>query len=121
MKQYTDSPLPGDALITGAEVSFGEERLITTLKEREDATDEYHSAFEQGNKAILLTYEISDIFTLHLTGIEPDVPVVVTIRFLQYAMIENTDLSFRIPLTVAPRSIRADERFPRTKKTQILF
>jgi len=104
-------PLPGDALITGAEVSFGEEKLKTTLKEREDATDEYHAAFEQGRKAILLTYETPDIFTLHLTGIEPDVPVVVTIRFLQYAMIENTDLSFRIPLTIAPRYIREDERF----------
>jgi Ca-activated chloride channel family protein len=104
-------PLPGDALITGAEVSFGEEKLITSLKERDDATDEYHSAFEQGRKAILLTYETPDIFTLHLTGIDPDAPVVVTIRFLQYAMIEYIDYSFRIPLTITPRYIREDERF----------
>lgn len=104
-------PLPGDAHITGAEVSFGKEILKTSLKEREDAKDEYHQAFEKGRRGVLLTRETPDIFTLHLTGIEPDQPVKVTIQFLQYGAADNTDISFRIPLTLAPRYIRDDERF----------
>lgn len=102
-------PLPGDVIITGVQVSFGEEVLKTTLKEREDAKDEYHNAFEQRRKAILLTREAPDIFTLHLTGIEPDNMVTVDISLLQYAMIDDSEMVFRIPLTVSPRYIRDDE------------
>lgn len=103
-------PLPGDAVITSVQVSFGEEVLKTTLKEREDATDEYHTAFEQGRKGVLVTRETPDIFTLHLTGIEPDNMVTVDISLLQYAMIDDSEMVFRIPLTVSPRYIRDDER-----------
>lgn len=106
-------PLPGDAVITGVQVSFREEVLKTTLKERDDAKDEYHRAFEQGRKGVLVTRETPDIFTLHLTGIEPDNMVTVDISLLQYAMIDDTEMVFRIPLTVSPRYIRDDEmRFP---------
>ena len=103
-------PLPGDALITGAEVSFGDELLKTSLRERDDAKDEYHHAFEEGRKGILLTRETADIFTLHLTGIEPDQQVTVSIQFLQYGIADDSDLLFRVPLTIAPRYIRDDER-----------
>ncbi|HOL41527.1 MAG TPA: VIT and VWA domain-containing protein [Methanospirillum sp.] len=102
-------PLPGDAVITGVQVSFGEEVLKTTLKERDDAKDEYHKAFEQGRKGILVTRETPDIFTLHLTGIEPDNRVTVNISLLQYAIIDDWEMVFRIPLTVSPRYIRDDE------------
>ncbi|MCA1915782.1 VIT and VWA domain-containing protein [Methanospirillum hungatei] len=102
-------PLPGDAIITGVQVSFGEEVLKTTLKEREDAKDEYHRAFEEGRKGILVTRETPDIFTLHLTGIEPDNMVTVDISLLQYAIIGTSEMVFRIPLTVSPRYIRDDE------------
>lgn len=116
-------PLPGDAMITSVQVSFGEEILKTTLKERDDAADEYHNAFEQGRKGVLLTRETPDIFTLHLTGIEPDAPVRVEINFLQYAMTVNSEIMFRIPLTVAPRYIRNDEMTlsQRNAKPQLLL
>ena len=102
-------PLPGDAVITGVQISFGEEVLKTTLKERDDAKDEYHKAFEQGRKGVLVTRETPDIFTLHLTGIEPDNRVTVDISLLQYAMVADAEMVFRIPLTVSPRYIRDDE------------
>lgn len=103
-------PLPGDALITMAEVSFGDEVLRTSLQERDDAKDAYHKAFEHGRAALLLTREAADIFTLHLTGIEPGRPVAVSIRFLQYGTDDDPDLVFRLPLTTTPRYMRDDER-----------
>jgi Ca-activated chloride channel family protein len=103
-------PLPGDAIITGAEVSFGDEVLTTRIAPRDDAKDQYHAAFEEGRKGVLLTRETADIFTLHLTGIPPGSEVRVRIDLLQYATPQDGDLVFRTPLTVAPRYIRDDEK-----------
>jgi Ca-activated chloride channel homolog len=104
-------PLPGDAAVLGVTVRFGETELEAVLQERVVAEAEYAEAKREGRQAALVTRESPDVFTLHVAGVLPDQEVLVTTRFVQLARAEeNSQWSLRLPLTTAPRYVRADEQ-----------
>ena len=103
-------PLPGDAAVTGIDISFGEVVIRAELKERVQAEQDYEEARVQGRQAALATRESPDVFTLRVTGIEPDQDVRVVTSYVQLAKPEGTGWTLRIPLTTAPRYVREDER-----------
>ncbi|MCC2668440.1 MAG: Vault protein inter-alpha-trypsin [Armatimonadetes bacterium] len=103
-------PLPGDAAVTGVGVKFGEVEIRAELKERQAAEQEYQQARSEGRQAVLTTRESPDVFTLHVTGLQPDQDVRVDTTYVQLARAEGAGWSLRIPLTTAPRYVRSDER-----------
>jgi Ca-activated chloride channel homolog len=102
-------PLPGDAAVTGVTVRFGEVEVLAELKERTQAEEEYAQAKREGRQAALTTRESPDVFTLRVSGIQPDQDVIVETRYVQLASPEGIGWSLRIPLTTAPRYVRQDE------------
>jgi Ca-activated chloride channel family protein len=102
-------PLPGDAAVTGVRVRFGAVEIATTLKEREAAQADYREAKRTGRQAALVTRESPDVFTLAVAGIRPGQAVAVRTEYVQAARPEGAGWSLRIPLTTAPRYVRADE------------
>lgn len=102
-------PLPGDAAVTGVRVRLGAVEIHTTLKERERAEDEYASAKKSGRQAALVTRESPDVFTLAVAGVRAGEPVVVHTDYVQVAKPDGAGWSLRVPLTTAPRYVRADE------------
>ncbi len=113
-------PLPGDSAVTGVSVRFGDVEITTELKERESAEREYESAREEGQQAALLTRESPDVFSLLVTGLQPDQDVVVETRFVMRARTQGPGWNLRIPLTTAPRYARSDERGSRHARGQPL-
>jgi Ca-activated chloride channel family protein len=114
-------PLPGDAAVTRVAVQFGETRIEANLAEREKAEAEYAEAKQQGRQAALTTRESPDVFTLRLAGIRPDEEVIVETVYVQYARPESgARWSLRVPLTTAPRYVRADEEGSRAANGQPL-
>src|SRR5262245_25834807 len=113
-------PLPGDAVVTGVRVSFGEVEIDAELKEREKAETDYEEAVRTGRQATLATRESPDVFTLRVAGIEPDQEVKVETRYVQLARPEGAGWSLRIPLTTAPRYVREDELASRHAQGQPL-
>ena len=113
-------PLPGDAAVTEVVVIFGEEVIKTSLRERAAAEGEYDAAFEKGKKAVLVTRESPDVFTLHVTGIPPDTDVVVRTVFTILARVVPKGWEIRVPLTIGPRYVRADEKHPGTQANPLL-
>lgn len=105
-------PLPGDAAVTDVVATFGDETVGTRLAEKEAAEKEYDEAFRSGKKAVLVTRESPDVFTLHLTGIPPETDVVVqtTVTLLARAVPKGWEL--RLPVTIGPRYVRSDEDHP---------
>src|SRR5262245_12605344 len=65
-------PLPGDAAVMAVNVHFGEVEITAELKERATAEDDYAKAKQEGRQAALATRESADVFTLQLTGLQPD-------------------------------------------------
>lgn len=103
-------PLPGDAAVTNVTVHFGDVVIVATLQERSAAEADYAAAKAEGRQAALATREAPDVFTLQVAGLQPDQDVVVETTYLQLARSEGTRWTLRIPLTTAPRYVRADER-----------
>ena len=102
-------PLPGDAAVTGVRVRFGDVEISTTLKERDTAEADYTAAKKAGRQAALVTRESPDVFTLAVAGIRAGQDVVVQTDYVQVAKAEAAGWSLRVPLTTAPRYVRADE------------
>ncbi len=102
-------PLPGDAAVTGVRVRFGDIAIQTALKEREAAEADYKEAKRTGRPAALVTRESPDVFTLAVAGIRAGQDVVVQTDYVQAARPDGAGWSLRVPLTTAPRYVRADE------------
>ena len=113
-------PLPGDAAVTQVTVRFGTVEIVATLAAREAAEAEYAAAKQEGRQAALATREGPDLFTLQVTGIQPDQPITVETHYVQLARQENGHWTIRIPLTTAPRYVRSDERGSRAVQAQPL-
>lgn len=113
-------PLPGDAAVTGIHAAFGKVEIHAELKERAHAEQEYEAARTEGRQAALATRESPDVFTLRISGIEPDQEVRITTSYVQLARPEKTGWTLRIPLTTAPRYVREDERGSRHAQGQPL-
>ena len=102
-------PLPGDAAVNGVIVRFGDVEISATLKARAEAEADYAQAKSEGRQAALLTRETADVFTLQVAGIKPDDEVRIQTTYTQLARDEGKRWTLRIPLTTAPRYVRADE------------
>ena len=106
-------PLPGDAAVTGVVVRFGEVEIRAELKERQQAESDYQEARRQGKQAALATRESPDVFTLQVSGLQPDQEVRVETSYVQLARAQGPGYALRIPLTTAPRYVRSDESLSR--------
>ncbi|WP_321508194.1 VIT and VWA domain-containing protein [uncultured Methanoregula sp.] len=113
-------PLPGDAAVTGIDVSFGDVTIHSVLKPRREAEADYRTAKAGKKAAVLVTRESPDVLTLRIAGILPDEDVMITTRYVQAGMPQKSGFSFRIPLTTAPRYVRGDERYSRHANGQPL-
>ncbi len=111
-------PLPGDAIVRGVTVTFGEVCIATRLAERAEAEAEYDDAVETGRRAALVTREGDDAFTLRIAGITRDAPVRVETTFLLWLRPISGGWSLRLPLTLAPRYVRSDEERTAGANTQ---
>ncbi len=102
-------PLPGDAAVTGVRASFGDVEIQADLKEREQAETDYKEARQSGRQAALATRESPDVFTLSVSGIQPDQEIKVETSYSQLARADGAGWSLRAPLTTSPRYVRDDE------------
>jgi Ca-activated chloride channel family protein len=102
-------PLPGDAAVTAVRVQFGEVMIRATLDDRRRAEAGYKSARAKGQQAALATRESASVFTLQVAGLKPGQDVTIETTFVQRAQPEGPGWSLRVPLTTAPRYVRADE------------
>lgn len=113
-------PLPGDAAVRRVAVRFGDAEIVTELKPRREAENEYREAVQEGKQGALMTRVSPDVFTLNIAGIVPGQEVLVTTSFVQMGAPEGPGFSFRVPLTTAPRYGRGDEPLPKRAGTQPL-
>ena len=102
-------PLPGDAAVTGVHVHFGAVEIVARLEPRAAAEEAYAQAKDEHQQAALVTRESPDVFTLQLAGLRPGEEVIVATSFVQLARRDDAGWSLRVPLTNAPRFVRADD------------
>ena len=103
-------PLTGNAAVIHVEARIGSKIIETILREKEAARKTYISARKEGDTAVFLGQESADVFELKLLGIASNEAVTVKVSFLELLRFDQTGgWSLRVPLTLAPRYVRADE------------
>jgi Ca-activated chloride channel family protein len=100
-------PLPGNAAVHQMEMHIGERRIVSVIREREEAKKTYEAAKAEGRKAALVEQDRPNLFTASAANINPEETVEVILEYLQE--LEYIDGEFRlvVPLTYTPRCFPA--------------
>jgi Ca-activated chloride channel family protein len=96
-------PLPDRAAVHHMEVSVGERRIVSVVREREQARKTYAAAKASGKKAALVDQNRGDLFTTSVANINPDETVSVVLEYLEEVAYEGDRFRLRFPLTFTPR------------------
>lgn len=96
-------PLPERAAVHRLELRIGERRIVSVIKEREEARRTYEHARQDGHKAALLEQERPNLFTVAAASINPDEAVEVRLDYLQEISYADGEFGLAVPLTFTPR------------------
>ncbi len=96
-------PLPERATIHAMEIRIGDRRIVSVVREKEQADRIYRAAKAEGRKAAKVDQDRPNMFTTSVANINPGEVVVVILEYLQE--LEWEDAKFRLvyPLTFTPR------------------
>ena len=76
-------PLPERAAVHRMEMRIGERRIVSVIREREEARQIYEQARQEGRKAALLDQERPNLFTTSAANINPGETIEVNLEYLQ--------------------------------------
>jgi Ca-activated chloride channel family protein len=96
-------PLPERAAVRHMEMRIGPRRIVSVIKEREEARQVYDKAKEEGRKAALVDQERPNLFTTSAAGINPGETVEVRLEYLEEASYDGGTFGLVFPLTFTPR------------------
>ncbi|MBL8816584.1 MAG: VWA domain-containing protein [Planctomyces sp.] len=97
-------PLPDDAAVDEFIMTIGERRIRGIIKKREQAEQIYQNARQQGLLAARMDQQRSNVFTQHLSNIEPGKEIDIEIRYFSPLKTQNGAYEFVFPMAVGPRS-----------------
>lgn len=98
-------PLPEEASITDMVLQVGERRIVSVLKEREEAKKTYEEAKAAGQRTALLEQERPNVFTTSIANVMPGDLVSVRFSFQHPMMLEEGRYGIQFPLVVGPRFV----------------
>ncbi len=96
-------PLPERAAVYRMEIRIGERRIVSVIREREEARKIYETAKQEGRKAAVVDQERPNLFTTSAANINPGETIEVRLEYLQEIAYEGGAFSLSFPLTFTPR------------------
>ncbi len=103
-------PLEEGAAVCAFEAWIGSVHVVGTVKERDEAFEDYDDALAAGHGAYLLDQERPDVFTASIGNVPPGAEVLIRIRYVAEATLEGDALRFALPTTVSPRYAPAEDQ-----------
>lgn len=98
-------PLPEKAAVSYMEMQIGDRRIVSKIKEKQEAKRIYTQAKKQGKKAALVEQERPNLFTQSVANIAPGETISVTLRYQHAVTYDQGEFSIRVPMTLTPRYI----------------
>jgi Ca-activated chloride channel family protein len=96
-------PLPDRAAVHSMEIRVGDRRIVSTVKEKQDAQRTYQRAREEGRKSALVAQQRPNLFTVSVANIGPGETVAVALEYYEEAGYVDGRFRLRFPLTYTPR------------------
>jgi len=96
-------PLPDDASVDQMTLTIGERRIISEIKEKEEARKTYIKAAAEGKVAGLLTQYRPNMFSTRVANIEPGTAIGVEFSFQSLAGQDGGRFTWVMPQAITPR------------------
>src|SRR5438034_2273655 len=96
-------PLPERAAVHRMEMRIGERRIVSLIREREEARQVYEKARQEGRKTALLEQERPNLFTTSAANVNPGESIEIVLEYLQEVAYDDGEFGFSVPLTFTPR------------------
>ncbi|XP_065198502.1 protein mono-ADP-ribosyltransferase PARP4-like isoform X2 [Sycon ciliatum] len=95
-------PLDDSAAVCGFEAFINDKHIVGEVKEKETAHREYKEAVSKGHGAYLMDEETPDVFTVSVGNLPPSARVLIKITYVAELAVENEQIRFSVPGSVAP-------------------
>ena len=96
-------PLPVDAVLLDLTLELNGENLRGTVVPNTQAEEEYETAIESGDSAVLLKQTAPGLFTVNLGNLLAGEKARIRFRYVQLHHWQGEELRFHLPTTLAPR------------------
>lgn len=96
-------PLPDDASVDRMTLTIGERRIVSEIKEKEEARKTYIKAAAEGKITGLLTQYRPNMFSTRVANIEPGTAIGVEISFQSLAGQDGGRFTWVMPQAITPR------------------
>ena len=109
-------PVEEEAAVTDFTAQLEGRTIKTVIKEKHEARDDYRSAMENHQTAVLLEETKPDIFEIRVGQLAPGAECLVSLTYLMELPVEERKTKLTIPTTVAPRYVPARDDSAESKK-----
>ena len=103
-------PLDEGAAVCGFEAVIDGTVIVGEVLERDKAFERYDEALERGDGGFLLDEERPDVFQASIGNLAPGAEVLVRIAYVTELAVDDGQLRFTLPTTLAPRYAPVDDR-----------
>ena len=98
-------PIEEEAAVTFFEADVDGRKIITRVKEKEEAKVEYNSAINENRTAILLEEIQQDIFKIKLGQLKPGAGAKIVLKYISELPLDDSKIRLTIPTTITPRYV----------------
>ena len=102
-------PLAENAAVNHMEMTIGNRRIVSQIKEREEAKRIYTEAKNSGKRAALTEQQRPNLFTQRVANIAPGEEIFVELHFVQTVSYQHGRFEFHLPTTLTPRYIPGEQ------------
>jgi len=96
-------PMPDRSAVHHMEMRVGDRRIVSTIREKEEARRTYEAAKETGRKATLVDQQRPNLFTTSIANINPGETITVVLEYFEEVDYRDGQFGLRFPLTFTPR------------------
>lgn len=96
-------PASTKVTIHGMQMQVGSQRVTATIKEKEEAEEEFEAAKSEGKTASMLSEQKANMFTMDVANIMPGDEVRIELHYTELIMPTDGTYQFVFPTVVGPR------------------
>jgi Ca-activated chloride channel family protein len=96
-------PLGWGAVLMGVDLELGGKRMNAMVLAKPEASEKYEDAMDNGDMPVMVEDSGNGLYTVNLGNLKSGEEAAITVRYAQLLRLEQGQVRFALPTTVAPR------------------
>ena len=109
-------PVEEEAAVISFEAEVDDRKILTKVKEKEEARNDYDEAIRDRKTAVLLEETQPDIFRIKLGHLKPNKEAKITLTYVSELPVEDGKIKLTVPTTIAPRYVPSSDHSKAAKQ-----